>query len=273
MNASELSLLLEKFRGEALRMNSQRLLRLQSQIGSTTAAFNETRDRRRGRLNTQVLATLAAHESAASERQLREAALSPALNCWDILNLTDSEADHSLVLAWLLNRRGSHAQSGAFFRQLLMDNQELIPLPPACADEPYRLATEVRHAHSRIDIEVIGASFIVHIECKVNAAEGREQTCRERQDLKAKANRLGIPPDRTCGLFLTIAGDQCTDKEIFRPITWMDIARAVTRAAAALSVTHPLNQHLPWVLDSYAEVVRRHVLRVQTLAVHAEEAP
>lgn len=209
-------------------------------------------------LTHSILAQL---EAASSKRQRRESSESPNLNCWEVLGLQYSELDHSRVLAWLLDRRQSHAQGATFFRELLRLTQGVVPLPLGCADEPYRVGTEVSHARSRIDIEIIGPTFLMHIESKVNAQEGEDQTCRERDDLKAKAISRGIDLERAWGLYLSAEGAPCTDQEKFRPISWMTVVAAVDSATAAIVDAHPRNVHLPWVLRGYAEVVRLYVVR------------
>ena len=136
-----------------------------------------------------------------------------------------------------------------------------VPIPLDCAEERYRVSTEVQHQRSRIDIEVMGQSFLLHIETKVNATEGEDQTCREREDLKIKAASRGIPPQRTWGLYLTVDGRACSDTEKFRPISWRTVGRVIADAAEAVKSRHPQNTHLPWVLSSYSDTVKRHVIR------------
>jgi hypothetical protein len=177
-----------------------------------------------------------------------------------VLGLRYSELDHSRVLAWLLDRRQSHAQGAMFFRELLRHAQSIIPVPLECANESYRVATEVGHARSRIDIEVIGSTFLLHIENKVAADEGEDQTCRERDDLKAKATSRGIRHERAWGLYLSATGSACADQEKFRPISWMTVVTAVDAAAREVEATRPANVHLAWVLRGYADVVRRYVV-------------
>jgi hypothetical protein len=163
-------------------------------------------------------------------RQQQHAATSPYLNCWSVLGLEDSEISHSLVLAWLLDRRGSHAQGSLFLREILRSVLPSSSQVSNLAGERYRVATEVSHARSRIDIELIGQTFIIHIEVKVNAAEGEDQTCREREDLRAKAIARRIPAQRVLALYVTVDGQKCSDTELFKPIS-----AAIAAGAAAFA--------------------------------------
>jgi hypothetical protein len=260
MNAPQLAHLLAELvpavhRGRDLDAHrfAQRISDLTTQI----AAVRQRALKRKEHLANTIVGEL---EVASSERQRREASESPNLNCWDVLGLQYSELDHSRVLAWLLDRRQSHGQGATFFRELLRATQEVISLPIACADEPYRVRTEVSHARSRIDIEVMGPTFLLHIENKVNAEEGDDQTCRERDDLKAKAVSRQIGAERVWGLYLTPDGRPCLDQEKFRAISWTTVVAALESATDAIVVAHRNNTYLPWVLRGYANVVRRCIV-------------
>ena len=270
MNASQVERLLAEVVPAIRRQHQSSARRFEERIAALTTEITALRQRAligKEQLTHSILAQL---EAASSERQRRESSKSPNLNCWDVLGLQYSELDHSRVLAWLLDRRQSHAQGATFFRELLRATQSVVPLPLACADEPYRVGTEVSHARSRIDIEIIGSTFLLHIENKVNAEEGEDQTCRERDDLKVKAISRGIDLERAWGLYLSAEGAPCADQEKFRPISWMTVVAAVDSAAAALAAAHPTNVHLPWVLRGYSDVVRRYVVKEKSRVLHLE---
>lgn len=247
-------------------------IRIEGALKELTGAVRAARQQRLFRIRDGIPKLLEAHDDAVGARQRRHAANSPQLNCWSVLNLEHDEISHSLVLAWLLDARGSHAQGNLFLSELLRVAIPESDLLRSCADERYRVATEVRHARSRIDIEVIGQTFLVHFEVKINAGEGLGQTPREREDLKAKAAAKGISLDRALGLYLTTDGRQSADSEKFEPISWKAVVVAFTKAMDVVSATQPGNVHLRWVLERYVDVVHRHVLRARGSA-NRPEAP
>jgi len=211
----------------------------------------------RGALTSASIAELKERLDRAAElRRLRHAATSPELNCWDVLGLDHDEIQHSRVLAWLLDRHGSHSQGSLFLRELLVSIQGAVPLSSECATEKYRVSTEVRNARSRIDIEIIGHTFLLHVEVKIDASEGEDQTIREREDLKEMARRSAISSERAWGLYLTRLGRTCADTERFRSIRWSDVARAVGNALQKIREMHPGNVYLQWVLDGYTAKIR-----------------
>lgn len=148
-----------------------------------------------------------------------------ALEC---LGVARSEIHHSRVLAWLLDpnmrRHGTHAQGNLGFRLLLA----ALRLPDTLAEKPYRVRREVAGDESRIDVEVSSrGEFIIHIEVKIGAAEGTDQTTREWNDLQRAADLLGIPESireqRVFGLFLTPDGTSPGCPK-FRAISWRAVA-------------------------------------------------
>jgi hypothetical protein len=202
-------------------------------------------------------------ESAVEARQRRDADTSPALNSWEVLGLVDSEISHSAVLAWLLDRTGSHAQGSLFLREWIHRTVPEATHFLEAVKTPYRVRTEVRHSRSRIDIEVMGDTFVMHIECKINAEEGVDQTCREREDLKAKARSRGLTEEQVLAFYLTTDGAPCSDKEVFRPLAWTEVVEIVDRSAQQIRQHRPTNTHLPWLLKTYGDVLRKYVVRSQ----------
>lgn len=146
-------------------------------------------------------------------------------NFLDVMELTGKELCHSRVLAWLLDhdsdRLGTHAQGKAGFKLFLAG----LGLPASYADKPYWVRLEVQGEESRMDIEV-GAKkeFLIHVESKIWAGEGEDQTHREACDLKRRAHDLGIEKrKRIHGFFLTPEGRGASNPE-FGAISWSKIA-------------------------------------------------
>ena len=271
MDTQTANRIIAQFLASRAALSAKRQANLEATLGDVTEQIDVSRRESVIHARQSVKSILRSLDEAVAKRQLQHAASSPELNCWEILGLQYSEIQHSLVLGWLLDRRASHAQGGLFLQEFLRAVSQLVPIPLACANERYRVATEVRHLRSRIDVEVLGESFLLHIESKVNAAEGEDQTCREREDLKAKARSKDIQLDRAWGLYLTVNGSACSDTEKFRPVSWSAVISSIRSASQIVTARHPRNRHLPWVLDSYTQIVNRHVLRNRSGVPEVEE--
>jgi len=142
----------------------------------------------------QVTSTfLNGYSIALQDSEKKHGATGERFEVLEVLGLTRDETKHSRMLAWLLDRNsrkfGTHAQRGLGFRLLLSE----LGLPTALADTAYSVRREVCGERSRIDIEVASRGhFLLHIEVKIDAAEGREQTSREWVDLLRRAAAIGI---------------------------------------------------------------------------------
>lgn len=156
-----------------------------------------------------------------------------------VLDLTHEENRHSMMLAWLLDRDmlhyGTHAQGNLGFRLFLEVLKEVLKLPLELVDTPYWVRREVSGDTSRVDIEIAAhGGFLIHIENKIWSKEGRLQTHREAEDMRRRAEALGIAPcaneGHVLGLFLTPSG-KAPENPDFRPISWRQIARVVEEFA------------------------------------------
>jgi hypothetical protein len=152
-----------------------------------------------------------------------------------VLDLTHDENRHSMMLAWLLDRdmlrHGTHAQGNLGFRLFL----EALKLPLELADTPYWVRREVSGETSRVDIEIAARGrFLIHIENKIGSNEGPRQTHREAEDMRRRAEVLGIAPcangGYVLGLFLTPSGKP-PENSVFRRISWRQIAKVVAEFA------------------------------------------
>jgi PD-(D/E)XK nuclease superfamily len=141
-------------------------------------------------------------------------------NLLDTLQVADEEIRHSMMLAWLLDREATHAQGNLGFRLFLKH----VGLGGEYAETPYRVVREKSGAESRIDVEVAAwGEFIIHIENKIYAGEGDDQTKREWKDLQADARELGVRRADVYGFFLTLDRHAPASPE-FRAISWRQIA-------------------------------------------------
>lgn len=184
-------------------------------------------------------------------------------NLMSVMGLTDKENVHSDILAWLLDHdmteRGTHAQGNLGFRLFL----EAVGLPCIFADCEYLVTRESASDESRIDIEVAQCGqFVIYIENKIWADEGEDQTKREWNDLKRRAEQLACPK---YAFFLTPLGTKPKCKE-FRAISWRKMAdvfekfaediKARTTAEGALAVS--------LFATHYAGILRRHIVHKST---------
>ena len=125
-------------------------------------------------------------------------ALADDFNLFAVMDLEHDEATHSKILAWLLDRRimhGTHAQGSLFFRLFLEELRTDLGIEPSqithYAEQLYWVSPEVSGDKSRVDIEIAAyGQFVIHIENKIAAIEGPEQTKREWEDLETRRRQL-----------------------------------------------------------------------------------
>lgn len=145
-------------------------------------------------------------------------------NLLDTLQIFGEEVRHSMMLAWLLDRRieraGTHAQGNKGFLLFLKE----LGLDERYAESEYLVRREVRGDESIVDIEIAARGrFVIHIENKIYSEEGEDQTEREWRDLQERARDLGVKLSRAHGFFITLSGDPPTSKH-FEELGWNRIA-------------------------------------------------
>ncbi len=165
-------------------------------------------------------------------------------NLLETMGVNCREVCHSKILAWLLdwriNEYGTHAQRELGFRIFLQQFEKRLDPENNChiidyADEPtYWVQCEVPGSKSRVDIEIAALKrFVIHIENKILAPEGENETNREWEDLLERAKELGIPRANIHGIFLTLDGRRPKNPENngFRPVGWNLIAHILEEFA------------------------------------------
>lgn len=160
---------------------------------------------------------------------------------------------HSKFLAWLLDPEGEHAQDSLFFKYFL----EYAELPVEYAKKSYKVETEVGHDESQIDIEIKGdkSEFLIHIENKVNAAEGEEQLKRETRDLEKKRVRHRVKPENTHALYLTPDGKLPENAGKFKALSWRQVAEAIK----AFEVNAKA-ERAKWVAEQYLYIIENYII-------------
>jgi hypothetical protein len=182
-------------------------------------------------------------------------------NLFEVLEVEYDELSHSKLLAWLLDRRiehGTHAQGSLGFQLFLeelrpeLDPDSKFQIADYAAEPRYWVRREVSSAESRVDIEIAASgNFIIHIENKILATEGEDQTEREWTGLNERADQLGIPQENRHAIFLTLDGRPPAD-EHFRPVGWDRIAAVLSRFAGQVRP-----RYVRLFTRHYAEAVRK----------------
>ncbi len=178
------------------------------------------------------------------------------INVFEILDFKYDEVRHSKFLAWLLNPELEHAQGSLFFKYFL----EYAELPVEYAKKSYKVETEVRHDESQIDIEIKGdkSEFLIHIENKVNAAEGEKQLERETRDLEKKRVRYRVKPENTHALYLTPSGELPENARKFKALSWRQVAQAIKTFEDNAKA-----ERAKWVAEQYLYVVENYIIRMK----------
>jgi hypothetical protein len=168
---------------------------------------------------------LAEYETAADSHRLHQEGRADDFNLFAVLKLVHNEIRHSMALAWLLDRDmrklGTHAQGNLGFRLFLQQ----FGLPPHYATCRYWVRREVRGDGSIVDIEIACRSkFLIHIENKIRASEGVDQTNREWADVQRRAEALDLEDADSVdapvhALFLTPRGDKASNRK-FQSISY-----------------------------------------------------
>lgn len=123
-------------------------------------------------------------------REARKKGLS--VNVWKAAGLGENEVRNSQILKWLLDYRGDHGQGNKILVELL----KLLELLPQRFQnyslERYSTIAEccpLGNQESRVDIEIDADEFLLFIEIKINATEGKDQLQRYIDIAQAKAKK------------------------------------------------------------------------------------
>ena len=109
-----------------------------------------------------------------------------AVNVWQTAGLKNDEVRHSKVLKWFLDCRGDNGQGNAILLHLLKE----LPLLEKYQPKRYFTTEEccpLGNQESRVDIEIDADEFLLFIEIKINAMEGRDQLQRYIDIAQSKA--------------------------------------------------------------------------------------
>lgn len=147
--------------------------------------------------SAQVLAALFEQLQAPLARARMDGA---RLNVWTTAGLKRDEVRNAGVLAALFDpaRSGVRAQAflSAFLTRVQGEDRSVLPTPEELKTG-YVVQTEacpLGASDTRVDLSIEGEDFLLLIEVKIDAGEGREQLSRYAQVLANKASLLGKRP-------------------------------------------------------------------------------
>jgi hypothetical protein len=174
-------------------------------------------------------ALLLGYNQAVERHRQQQEQTADDFNILEVMHLTGNEVRHSMMLGWLLDhdlrKLGTHAQGNLGFRLFLAE----FGLPLTYAESEYWVGREIAGDESIVDIEVAcRCGFLIHIENKISASEGPDQTDREWADVNRRAESLKAR--NVHALFLTPRGRAATNPK-FQAISWGSVARVLENFA------------------------------------------
>lgn len=165
-----------------------------------------------------------------------------AISVWDVAGLGGDEVRVCSVLAWLLDRHGSHGQGDGFLSVFLNgfrgENRSVLP-SEQCIARGYRTSVESsydmylegaqKQSASRVDIEISGPDILLFIEAKIYAPETDNQLERYINVLRSTASARS-----TALIFLTPTGrlpksDYVSKQIEVVPLSWKKISQKFLR--------------------------------------------
>ena len=185
-------------------------------------------------------------------------------NLFDVLKIERRELQHSALLAWLLNPRGSHGLRDYFLRRFLAaaaaeaSDRGIAEVTPLDVDGWELANIEVANERHHIDILLIGGTdgFVCLIENKVGAEEHSGQLGRYLETVEREYEGLNPFP-----IFLTPDGvepETQVDAERYVPLDYGTVADLIERTLRTRGST--IGASVVGFLEQYARTLRRHVL-------------
>ena len=185
-------------------------------------------------------------------------------NLFDVLGIARREPQHSALLAWLLDPRGSHGLRDYFLRLFLSEaakeaqDREIGKFTPLDVDRWELTDIEVATERHNIDILLIGKTdeLVCLIENKIGAGEQPGQLSRYLRRVEEEYEGLKPFP-----IFLTPDGmepEREADAERWVPIDYGKVADLIERTLETRAST--ISDRVHGFLDQYKGALGRHVL-------------
>ena len=185
-------------------------------------------------------------------------------NLFDTLGIARSELQHSRVLGWLLNPRGSHGLDDLFLHEFLIrtvTQGKRIGVSRVSLEDVQGwnlLDAEVVREHHNIDILVVGEheEFICFIENKVGGGEHSEQLTRYYVTVKETYRGSKVLP-----VYLTPRGVPPSCKQDATRYVPIDYGRVADMVADALRCrADTIKPNVASFLEQYEQTLRRRIL-------------
>ena len=184
-------------------------------------------------------------------------------NLFDVLGVEHKELQHSALLAWLLNPRGSHGLRDYFLRKFLSDAAREATLrgttsiTPIAVDRWKLDDVEVVTERHHVDILVIAPTdkFVCLIENKIKGEEAPGQLCRYLDVVKTQYKGQPFP------IFLTPDGREPEDEKAaakYVPFGYDGVERLISQTLEARRST--LSNRVRGFLEQYQSTLGRHVM-------------
>ena len=164
------------------------------------------------------------------------------VDVWKLARLQRDELRHAAILRWLLDERGSHSYGSRFLSawlKYLSASNSIAGVVTTAVQGRYFASTEtypLGNDESRIDIEIEGQTFLVFVEVKVDAPEGREQVRKYLSLATAKA--VGRP---FLVIFLSTSKDRTLSAESPNVLSasWKELALVLQDVVRAMAQGSP----------------------------------
>ena len=173
-----------------------------------------------------------------------------AVNVWQTAGLKNDEVRHSKVLKWFLDCRGDHGQGNAILLHLLKE----LPLLEKYQPKRYFTTEEccpLGNQESRVDIEIDADEFLLFIEIKINAMEGRDQLQRYIDIAQSKAkNRDWLI------VYLTRDGklpEKYNAHKNLQGMSWIEISKILFKYVKNVDV----NNRSAWLVKQFADHIKK----------------
>ena len=185
-------------------------------------------------------------------------------NLFDVLKIERREPQHSALLAWLLDPRGSHGLRDYFLRRFLSvaaaeaHERQIAGVTPLDVDGWKLSNVEVATERHNIDILITDEAdgLVCFIENKIGSAEHSDQLSRYLDTISHEYDGLTSIP-----IFLTPEGlepESDSDARHYVPIDYSRVADLIDRTLQTRGST--ISVPVADFIKQYARTLRRHVL-------------
>lgn len=143
--------------------------------------------------------------------------LGMASNVWKAAKLKEDEVRNTEVLRWLLDWRGNHGQDNQILAKFLQIFEGDLVMQAPTKYQCYAETNPLGDQTNRVDIEIDAPDFLLLIEVKIDAIEGKDQLKRYYRDAVIKSkNRQKTHQKNWAVVYLTKNGALTTSEETIK---------------------------------------------------------